>query len=380
MSAPTKNPFKFGDPVEGEYYYPRPELTKTVQQFLDNKIHVVLIGPRRFGKTSFIIDTIHKEEQQGKTCILIDIFNVTSHRDFLQQLIRELSAKKNWAGKLKEWAKSVPKLRPKFSLQTDADTGETTFSLQPELSSDKDIKELIQDTLVAFGKIGEDVIVAIDEFQTVSELDDSGWLEATLRTQMQQIKNTTFFFSGSRRSIIYDMLNNPRRPFYKTCQMIEFPVLPDDFTDWIIKRFKSVDISCDKHAITELRKLVQDTPNYVQMACFHLVAAGITHVNLSKVREILNTIVKQNAYAYQTLLNSLTAPQQRALRLAAKEGEEIFSKEVRKKYEIASSPALASSVHALKQKQILDDEGTKRGKVIFDDPLFAIWLRLEFPE
>lgn len=377
MNTPTKNPFRFGDPVEGDYYFPRPELAKIVHQFLDNRIHVVLIGPRRFGKTSFIIDTIHREEKQGKTCLLIDIFNVTSHRDFLQQIIRALRSKKNWGHKLKEWVQSVPKLRPKFFWETDL-TGEITFSLTAELSSEKDIKELIQDTLTALGKIGDRVIVAIDEFQTVSELDDNGWLEATLRTQMQQTKNTVFLFSGSRRGIIYDMLNNPRRPFYKTCQTIEFPALPNDFSDWIIERFKSVGVDCDKQAIMELRNLVQDTPNYVQMACFHLVAQGITHVNLSKIKEALHTIVKQNAYAYQTLLNSLTPFQQRALRLAAKEGEEIFSKEMRNKYEISSSPALASTIKALKDKQILDDEGTKRGKVIFDDPLFAIWLRTEF--
>ena len=89
--------------------------------------------------------------------------------------------------------------------------------------------------------------------------------------------------------------------------------------------------------------------------------------------------MKQNAYAYQTILNSLTQIQQRALRLAAKEGESIYVKEVIQKYEIPSGPTLASAIKALKQKQILD-EGTARGKAIFDDPLFAIWLKYEFPD
>ena len=34
---------------------------------------------------------------------------------------------------------------------------------------------------------------------------------------------------------------------------------------------------------------------------------------------------------------------------------------------------------ALKDKQILD-EGSARGVVVFDDPLFAIWLRFEFAD
>jgi hypothetical protein len=105
----------------------------------------------------------------------------------------------------------------------------------------------------------------------------------------------------------------------------------------------------------------------------------VGHVDLPKIDEVLRTIVRQNAYAYQTLLNTLTPIQQRALRLAAKENEQIFSKDLLAQYEISSAPALASVVKALKQKQILD-EGMAKGKVIFDDPLFAIWLRTEFED
>src|SRR5690349_3978755 len=97
MAKPTKNPFKCGDPVEGDYYFPRPELSQTVIQFLDNRIHVVLIGPRRFGKTSFVLETLKQLEARGKTCIFVDIFNVTSHRDFLLQLFRALRAKATWS-------------------------------------------------------------------------------------------------------------------------------------------------------------------------------------------------------------------------------------------------------------------------------------------
>jgi len=32
----------------------------------------------------------------------------------------------------------------------------------------------------------------------------------------------------------------------------------------------------------------------------------------------------------------------------------------------------------LKAKGILDEEGTKKGSVVFDDPLFAFWLFSSF--
>ena len=96
------------------------------------------------------------------------------------------------------------------------------------------------------------------------------------------------------------------------------------------------------------------------------------------LKDVLETVVRQNAYAYQTLLNSLTLAQQRVLRLAANEKQALFQKDLLVKYEVSSGAALHSSINALKSKGILDEEGTKRGRVLFDDPLFAYWLRMCF--
>ena len=378
MNKLPVNPFKFGDPVDGEYFLPRPELARTITQFLGNRIHVVLIGPRRFGKTSFVMNLLQELENKSCVCLFVDIFNITSHRDFLQQMLRALESKKTLWKSLKKWMKTISSLRPKISAEFDLNSGQSTLGLTIDKFSDKDIKESIQDVLLGLSQLGKQVILAIDEFQKISEIGDQGWLEATLRTHMQQLRNTSFLFTGSRRSIIYEMLNDHARPLYRSCQSIEFPSFGEEFTDWIIKRFSMIEIKCDRKAIHYLRQLVRDTPNYVQMICFHLVAKGKSHITEEEVETTLTTVVRQNAYAYQTLLNSLTLTQQRALRLAAKEGKQVFHKQLLAKYEISSAPALASAIKALKDKGILDEEGTSRGSVVFDDPLFAMWLKISF--
>jgi len=247
-----------------------------------------------------------------------------------------------------------------------------------QTSSEKDVKEVIQEVLDEFAMLGDKVIIAIDEFQKVTEIDDKGWLEATLRTHMQQMRNTTFLFTGSRKSIIYDMLNNSSRPFYRSCQPVEFPSFGPEFTDWILERFSEIGIRCQRKAIEHLRGLVQDTPNYVQMICFHLVAQGQNDIGIQEIDNTLSTVVRQNAYAYQTLLNTFSLSQQRALRLAATHGKQVFSKGLLIKYQISSAAVLSAAIQILKAKGILDEEGTGRGVVIFDDPLFAIWLRFTF--
>jgi GTPase SAR1 family protein len=358
----VKNPFKYGAPVEGEYYFPLPGFNKLVRSYLDNRINVVLYGPRRCGKTSFILDLVKEEERQKKTFILVDVYNVTSHLDFLQQVLRGLRSKQTWGQKLKD---TVFKARLIPSATLDP-MGQMTYSLSPDFSSPKDVKELIQDTFSAFSKLDESVIF---------QLDDSGWLQHTVRTQMQELKNCVFLFSGSKKSVLSDMLNDQNSPFYKSCEILDMPILGDDFTDWIIERFKSVNIHCDKKAVIELRKLVHDTPNYIQQTCFHIATQDIKLVDSRQVQLALHTIVKQNAYTFETIHNSLTLLQQRALRLCANEDKAIFSKEFISRYQIPNAPTLAQSIKALKQRGILDPT-PKPGQVSFEDPLFKIWIQI----
>ena len=379
MNKLAANPFKFGDPVQGDYYLPRPELVAVVKQFLENRIHVVLMGPRRFGKTSFVLNLLGELEQQGYSCVLVDIFNITSHRDFLHQLLRAVRFRQSFGKRLKSWWEGVRRMVPKISADFDPITGGSSFGFTLGQLEEEDVKTAIQDLLEGLSDLGKKVIVALDEFQKISEIDDRGWLEATLRTHFQRMPNVSFLFTGSRKSLISEMLNDPSRPLYRSCQTIDFPAFGPVFTDWVVERFHSVGIECDKSAIDHLRALVQDTPNYVQMVCFHLVAEARSKIGSKDVEEVLETVVRQNAYAYQTLLNSLTLAQQRSLRLAANERRSLFQKELLVKYEIASAPALHSSIKALKVKGILDEEGTNKGNVLFDDPLFAYWLRLCFP-
>jgi uncharacterized protein len=365
------NPFKYGQPVEGEYYFPLPGFNKLVRSYLDNRINVVLYGPRRFGKTSFILDLAKDEEKQKKTFVSIDVYNVTSHLDFLQQILRGLRVHQNWLQKLKDKAFKA-KLIPTATIDQ---MGQMSYSLSPDFTSEKNVKELIQDTFVAFESLDKNIIVAIDEFQKIFQLDDSGWLAHTIRTQMQELKNCTFLFSGSKKSVLSDMLNDQNNPFYKSCEILDMPILGDDFTDWIIARFKKTDISCNKKAILELRRLVHDTPNYIQQTCFHIATQDIKHVDTAQVKEALHTIVRQNAYTFETLHNSLTLLQQRALRLCANEDEAIFSREFINKYQIPNAPTLAQSIKSLKQKGILDPT-PKPGRVNFEDPLFKIWIQI----
>jgi hypothetical protein len=176
-----------------EHHSPQSDMEKMLVECLSNRIHVALIWPQRFQNTSFIFNLLKKFESEKYVCPFIDIFNITSHREFLQQILPKLSA---------------------------ASSRQISF----EKSSGMDLKWMIQDILEGIANLGEKVVVVINEFQKIAEIDDKGWLEATLRTHMQQLRNTSFLFTGSNKSLIYDMLNNSSRPLFRSCQLIDFGI------------------------------------------------------------------------------------------------------------------------------------------------------------
>lgn len=47
-----ENPFKFGTIVEENYFTDRVEEVAYIEQFMKRANHLVLISPRRFGKSS----------------------------------------------------------------------------------------------------------------------------------------------------------------------------------------------------------------------------------------------------------------------------------------------------------------------------------------
>ena len=53
-----ENPFKFGTIVEEEYFTDRVEEVAYIEQFVKSSNHLVIISPRRFGKSSLVAKVV----------------------------------------------------------------------------------------------------------------------------------------------------------------------------------------------------------------------------------------------------------------------------------------------------------------------------------
>ncbi len=81
-----ENPFKFGTIVEAEYFTDRIEESAYIEQFLHSANHLVLISPRRFGKSSLVTKAV---KSSGRKYVSVNLQRVTSISDLSAKLLKE---------------------------------------------------------------------------------------------------------------------------------------------------------------------------------------------------------------------------------------------------------------------------------------------------
>ncbi|MBI1811535.1 MAG: ATPase, partial [Nitrospirae bacterium] len=117
-----------------------------------NKANVVLISPRRYGKTSLVKRVQNKLAKQGSAAIYIDFFGVDSIEDMTARLVSRVYAfsQKN-EPLFKKVVKIITAWRP--VLRPDPEYG---ISLTVEPTSKKKGIDLLEDTLSAVGRFIND--------------------------------------------------------------------------------------------------------------------------------------------------------------------------------------------------------------------------------
>ncbi|MFH0800653.1 MAG: ATP-binding protein [Pseudomonadota bacterium] len=370
-----KNPFRYGVPVSGDYYFPRPDFSKKLSPYTLSGQKILLYGRRRFGKTSFLKEYSDTLKEKGSASVFVDVYPITSLRDFLHALsagIKE-SGLLSTTDRMKGIVFDLFRTRPRLAVEGDS----TSLDFFIPSLKDDDVKSAIEDTIRLFGKIAEaqPIVVVFDEFQKIAEIDDAGWLEGTLRSEIQKQEAVPYIFCGSRRGLILDMFQNSSRPFYQMCTAIELPRLQDDFAKWLRTKLLGAKVAIDSETSLALLDKINWSPNYAQMIAFHLVADPPEgNVSVDDIERVLDALCQLNGYTYMTLYDSLGANAQRLLRLVAKNpGQSPFRQELMATFDLRTS-GVQSAIRSLINRHILDDT-TSGGNVYFDDPLFSRWLK-----
>ncbi len=224
-----ENPFKFGTIVDGKYFTDRTEEVAYIKQFIDSPNHLILISPRRFGKSSVVMRAIKQTQRQY---ISLNLQNITSIADFSAKLLREFFK----IHPLEKVRQLITHFRIIPTLNTNAITGAIEVAFQPS-SSPIDPLEDVMNLIDTASTPENRIVLILDEFQEIADISNS--LPKQLRSIMQQQQNINYILLGSQESMMTEIFEKKKSPFYHFGQLMRLNKIPrNDFANYLSERLK----------------------------------------------------------------------------------------------------------------------------------------------
>ncbi len=368
------NPFIVTGKIDPEYFCDRITESARLVKSITNGNNMVIISPRRMGKTGLIRFCYDKPEIADEYyTFFIDILHTSSLREFTYLLGREiyetlLPRSRKMAGLFIQTIKSI---NGKFGF--DPITGMPTFNVE---LGDIDRPEYTLDEIFQYlAHADKPCIVAIDEFQQIAKYPEKN-IEAQLRTHIQKLRNCNFIFAGSERHMMQEMFTSAARPFYHSADMLELKaIVPEIYIPFIVGHFEKRNRRIAPADVERVYNLFKGHTYYVQKT-FNEAFADTPEgdeCTLETLRAAIDNMIASNDTIFREILSNIPEKQKELLYAIAKEGEaeRITSAAFIKRHSLASASSVQSAMKKLLEKDII----TEINKVFsVTDKLFAMWI------
>jgi len=375
-NAVMGNPFTINNYESKDLFCDREEELQWMLRNCLNQANMTLISQRRLGKTGLIFrlfDEI-KESYPNIQTVYVDIFasdNIDGFiKLFAEAALNAIPEKSTFGKRLVNYIKSF---RPQITYDTL--TGQPQLQIAYQTAQEKEYT--LRGLFEFLDGQNTPIVIAIDEFQQIREYPEQN-MEALLRTYIQQCKNLTFIFCGSKKHIMTDIFANERKPFYSSTTFVSLGKISEErYAAFIRQLFGSGKRGITDEALQFVLDWTQRVTYYTQQLCHALYANGNKTIDLAEVKKVCDQLLKQSEAVYLQYRQMLPDKQWNYLIAVAKEGDvrQITASGFLKQYQIAGASASRQMAGALTEKGLLNAEATLEGIVYsVGDVFLSHWL------
>ena len=375
MKTP-KNPFPLNGYFGPDYFCDRIEETNRLISNAENGVNTTLISLRRMGKSGLIHHTFHSiSENSEQKCVYVDLFFTQNQKEFINVLASSLV---QTFPQTTKWGKAImgflQKLRPTFSFDPLTNLPQVSLSEAPG----NQVEESLSATLRFLDEQDFGLVVALDEFQQIVQYPEKN-TEALLRTLIQNLKNVRFIFSGSSKSVLTEMFNSSKRPFFSsTNSMLLGPIDTSLYHDFIFNHFKANKQNIDSEAIYWILETAQVHTFYVQALCNRLFSEKHKHISLQVAQVSAYRRVKEEEAKFSQYRSMLTDNQWKLILALGKEDKvyQTNSKHFLQNSRLYSSSVVNRGLESLKAADLVYDEFDNKGRYHrLNDPFLCRWVQ-----
>lgn len=371
-------PFIYGRLAEKESFIDRVEDRRELKNFLRHGINVILVSPRRWGKSSLVrtsMEELMQEESKTKVCFM-DASKIHTEEEFYNKFASNViqGVSSTLEQKLSDLVKFINRFTPSITIASDPmNSVEVNLKVNPVKESPENILQLPE--RIAEAK-GIKIIVCIDEFQQLANLPKWKNLEAMLRAEWQLQHHTTYCLYGSKMHMMKDIFNKANSPFFKFGQLMNLKRIAKEYwIPYIISNFKKTGKTISESQAECLCERVKYNSWYVQQYCFFLWSHTDKEVTQELLDNQLQLVLDTNEDLFLTEMDELT-PTQIGMLKAIASGEKHFNaKDVVETYGLGQPQSITRNKKVLVEKDLVEKH---LQDFSFVDPVFELWLKREY--
>lgn len=369
-----ENPFVTKGYAGPAYFCDREKETKDLVQLLTNGNNMALISPRRIGKTDLIHHCFAQPSVAEKYyTFIIDIYATNSLADFVDVLGQAIFEELKPLGR-KVWERfysSLHSVQQQISFDINGNPvwgiGLGTYT-NPNTTLDEIFSYL--------STADKPCLVAIDEFQKITEYPNGQNVEAALRTHIQRCSNATFLFSGSKRHLMSEMFMSPARPFYQSVITMGLHPIPEDkYAEFAERLFSQNGKTIDKEVIHDVYARFDGITFCLQrvMNVLFLMTGKGEICGSDKTDDAIDYILDLSSEHYEMLYSQMSEKQRSVFLAIATERRVrgIASGKFVHKYRLPSVSSVVSAAKGLLEKDFVTKENEE---YYVYDHFFQLWL------
>lgn len=370
----VKNPFIVSGKIEPEYFCDRIQESARLIKSLTNGNNLMLISPRRMGKTGLVQFCYDQPEiSDNYYTVFIDILHTTSLREFtflfgksIFESIMPLGQKM-----LTTFVQTLRSISGKFSI--DLVTNMPTFNL--ELGDITRPALTLEEIFSYLEKADRPCIVAFDEFQQIVNYPEKN-IEALLRTYVQRASNVHFIFAGSEYHIMQEMFTSSAKPFYNSADTLELKAIDlNEYIRFVTRLMSEGHREVHTAIIRSVYSLYRGN-TYAMQKTFNELYTMLGEGDICTMDTLvtaINNVIDSKEPMFREQLSTINDKHKPLLYAIAQDGEaeRLTSAGFVKRHKLASASAVQYSAAQLLSKGVLT---RLNGKYSVNDPFFALWI------
>jgi uncharacterized protein len=302
----------------------RIEQLERVTALMLNGQNLILVAPRRYGKTSLLMRAVEAAAAAGGRTGRVSLIKCSSENDVVETLMQGVvSGPLGWVrGRATEFTQWLKRIRVAPELSIDPSTGMVHgVSLGPSLAA-SDWRTVLDQVIriladLAAADSSHPVSLVIDEFQKAYEI--SPLIADIFKGLVDDLPGVSLVFAGSKRHVMEAMVNDPDSgALYNVgAKMYLGKVARDHFVPFLRERAAAAGKPMQEAAAQRIYDAAAGVPNDVQLIAFWAFALSATRIDETMVDVAVDAAVNDQREEFTTVFDRLTLVQQRLLKLLA---------------------------------------------------------------